>query len=78
MKDLGVSFFTGYDIGDTASTGTSWPPTRREMVPDTFSSHPNLFKGMHGALECILLVPIEDILLFHVGGVYRGVRCDER
>jgi len=33
---------------------------------------------MHGALECILLVPIEDILLFHVGGVYRGVRCDER
>jgi hypothetical protein len=36
MKDLGVSFFTGYDIGNTGSTGTSWPATHREWFLTRF------------------------------------------
>jgi len=37
MKDLGVSFFTGYDMEIRLVTGTSWPAARRELVPDTVS-----------------------------------------
>ena len=44
--------------------------------------HPKVIVMMnaHKAYRRIIVASIrrEDILRFHVGGIYRGVRCDER